>query len=475
MNIIKNCWRWLIRPTLVRRLLFWQMLLLILVWSFSLMYSMTDDNVGSEFPKLNHSYILLTEITEQLADDPDKQKQLIQRFDLALQQDYGGDIPGFAYRIMVWDGDRLLYQSPELPTDLRYQQIEHFETLCSASDSSCWNAYTRQQPQSNIRVTFLASKLGGFLIYSTIHTKNFYLLPLITSLPLLLFPAWLTVYLGLRPLNKVIHEISQRGPGNLNDLSFRPKHKELATIVDNINILLQRLRTSNTRERSFIADAAHELRTPLAAIRIHVEALGQQIKDMRSTEFLTGILNSTQRATRLVSQLLNLMRNDVTDRVSICSIDLETLLQERLAILSNLAWQKNIELELLSEHSLFIDGYREGVISLIDNLVENAIKYSPPESTVTVGLQKAGNSIELCVKDQGPGIPPELRERVFSRFFRAPDQTENGSGLGLAIVHAVVLQHQGTIELANRHMDGGGLKVTVLLSAAQPPKPQPTD
>ncbi|MBK5143907.1 HAMP domain-containing histidine kinase [Budviciaceae bacterium BWR-B9] len=469
MNIIKSCWRWLLRPTLVRRLLFWQMLLLILVWSFSLMYSMTDDNVGSEFPKLNHSYILLTEIAEQLADTPDKQQQFIQRFDLALQQDYGGDIPGFAYRIIVWNGDKLLYRSPELPADLHYQQIEQFETLCSPSDNSCWNTYTRQQPESNIRVTFLASKLGGFLIYSTIHTKNFYLLPLITSLPLLLFPAWLTVYLGLRPLNKVIHEISQRGPGNLNALLFRPKHKELATIVDSINILLHRLRTSNARERSFIADAAHELRTPLAAMHIHVEALGQQVKDIRSGELLTGILSSTQRATRLVSQLLNLMRNDVIDKVSICSIDLETLLQERLAILSNLAWQKGIELELLSEQSLFIDGYREGVISLIDNLVENAIKYSPSESTVTVSLQKTDNNIELCVKDQGPGIPPALRERVFSRFFRAPDQSENGSGLGLAIVHAVVLQHQGAIELTNRQLDGSGLKVTVLLPAALPP------
>lgn len=463
MNMIKRCWLWLIRATLVRRLLFWQMLLLTVIWSASVVYSISSFNIGSEFPKLNHSYILLAEMVEQLAETPDKQKQFIKRFDLALMQDYGGDMPGFAYRIMIWDGDKLIYHSPELPTDLQYKQLDRLETLCSRSDNICWNTYTRQPLESDIRVTFLASQLEGWGAYSSINTNNYYLLPLMISLPLLFFPAWLTIYLGLRPLNKVIHEVSQRGPQNLTDLSFRPKHKELVTMVDSINILLQRLRISNARERSFVADAAHELRTPLAAMRVHVEALGRQVKDIRLNELIVGILNSNRRATRLVSQLLNLMRNDVTDNTLPVAIDLEPLLQERMAILSDFARQKNIELELLAEHPLLIYGYREGVISLVDNLVENAIKYGPEGSTVTVNLQKIGNDIELSVSDHGPGIPPELRKRVLDRFFRLPDQTEVGSGLGLAIVHAVVLQHRGKIKLTHSQADGTGLKVIIRL------------
>lgn len=394
---------WLTKPTLVRRLLFWQMLLLTVIWLTTLLYSMSPHNLGSEFPKFKQTYTLLAELTEQMRDNPEKRQHFIHRFDLALQQDYGGDMPGFAYRVMIQQGDQIVYRSPHLPSDLHYRSTDKLETLCSISQGSCWYTYTSKPLESDIYVTFLLSQLEMGVFYSTVNTTNFYLTPIIISLPLLLFPAWLTIYIGLRPLNKVIHEVSQRGPRDLTELTFKPKHKELVTMVDNINMLLQRLRTSSARERSFIADAAHELRTPLAAMRIHVEALEQQAKGHNFNELLTGILNSNWRATRLVSQLLNLMRNDVADNSATALIDLESLLQERLAVLSGLALQKNIEVELLSEPELFIDGYREGLISLTDNLVENAIKYSPKESTVTISLHRVDNQIELVVSDRGPG------------------------------------------------------------------------
>ena len=255
-------------------------------------------------------------------------------------------------------------------------------------------------------------------------------------------------------------EVAARGPQDLRPLAFKPPHGELAALVDNINALLQRVDASAARERSFIADATHELRTPLAAMRVNVEALQGQAHDARQQELLDGILNSGNRAARLVGQLLQLTRSEVqADAGELPRRQaLDTLLQDRLAALSGLAQAGDIELELQASVSLSVPGQRESLVSLIDNLVENAIKYSPRGSSVTVSLHAERGQAVLHVADQGPGIAPALYERVFDRFFRAPQQAQPGSGLGLSIVASVVRQHGGTIQL---HSGNGGLGLLV--------------
>jgi two-component system sensor histidine kinase QseC len=222
-------------------------------------------------------------------------------------------------------------------------------------------------------------------------------------------------------------------------------------------------------ERSFIADAAHELRTPIAAMRINVEALqqqncGQASSNPRAQELLAGMLRSLERATRLVAQLLSLMRSESQlARAQPEVLALDELAQDRLALLSQAAELRGVELSLQSTPRLRVLGERERLTSMLDNLIDNAIKYSPKAGVVHLALEAAQGQICLMVQDQGPGIAADLRERVFDRFFRAADQSQSGSGLGLAIVKNVVDHLGGQIVLTERPDHEPGLCVKVWL------------
>ena len=229
-------------------------------------------------------------------------------------------------------------------------------------------------------------------------------------------------------------------------------------MVDAINIFLARVRESTERERVFIADAAHELRTPLAAMRINVEALQSYVSSDRQQELLAGIIRSNSRAARLVNQLLLLMHSEARIDTVMAPVPLTTLIQERMAALSPLAAERGIELEFYSHDETWVTGVRERLMSLIDNVIENAVKYSPQGGRVEVEVRTRDESTQLRVSDAGPGIPVELRERVFDRFFRDPGQMQSGSGLGLAIVKAVAQQHNSSVSLSTSAE--GGLMVT---------------
>jgi len=242
--------------------------------------------------------------------------------------------------------------------------------------------------------------------------------------------------------------------------------------VQSINSLLLRVRDSTTRERSLIADAAHELRTPLAAMRVNVEAMKEQSTDEGQRELMANLLRSNDRAARLVGQLLQLMRSDaVATNALPVMLSLDGLVQDRLAMIEGVARSRGVELELVCDDAVPVLGERESLVSMIDNLIDNAIKYSPCGATVTVHVAREGAQALLTVADTGPGIPPALRERVFDRFFRNPDQTQSGSGLGLAIVKSVVDRHGGNVVLDEAL--GGGLRARVRLPLAQADVPQP--
>jgi two-component system sensor histidine kinase QseC len=272
----------------------------------------------------------------------------------------------------------------------------------------------------------------------------------------------------LRPFRKVADEVAAKGPDNLEPLVFKPKHRELLLLGKSVNGLLERIRNDVLRERRFIADAAHELRTPLAAMRINVEALQQRAHGPEDRALLEGLVHSGDRATRLVAQLLSLMRSDaVPESARETPLRLDELAQERLAALGGIARERDIELELDAPAAVTIQGERQAITSLLDNLIENAIKYSPPQGVVVVRVMADASGAQLAVEDSGPGIPEELRERVFARFYRAPEQTQSGSGLGLAIVRAVAESHGAAVALENVG-GNGGLRVAVKFAAEMP-------
>ena len=456
-------WDTLRRPTLVRRLMMAQMLMLTVLWSLAVAYVLFEGTGEASNVSRGVLHAIIS-VADNLAGQPQRQEQSLRAIDEALREEFEmGQVPELAPRILVWREGKLVYKSPDAPSGIRSAGPEQMEVVYIKGQA--WRS--RSLVEGATRVTVLEAG-GAWQFFITINSHGYYLLPLLISLPFLLVPAWLSIRLAMRPWRKVAQEVAARGPQDLRPLAFKPPHGELAALVDNINALLQRVDASAARERSFIADATHELRTPLAAMRVNVEALQGQAHDARQQELLDGILNSGNRAARLVGQLLQLTRSEVPAGGGELPRRqaLDTLLQDRLAALSGLAQAGDIELELQASVSLSVPGQRESLVSLIDNLVENAIKYSPRGSSVTVSLHAERGQAVLHVADQGPGIAPALYERVFDRFFRAPQQVQPGSGLGLSIVASVVRQHGGTIQL-HRGNGGLGLLVEVRLPLAE--------
>lgn len=456
---LREGWRRLRRPSLVRRLMFAQMATMTLLWSLAIGLvvnsAMTDDL--SVIDASQRSMLL---VAQNLADKPAKQYESLRAMDLALRNAFGnGDDATLSPSVIVWQHGRQVYRSDGVPSDIVNTRPDIAEPV--EIDGKSWRARTIESPSGKTSVTLVTP--GGVQMWLTFQSRGYYLLPLVISVPFLLFPAWLSIRLALRPWRTVAKEIASRGPHDLAPVSIQPRHEELQPLVHNFNALMGRLRASIAREQSFIADAAHELRTPIAAMRVNVEALQalltQYIPTERQHELFARVLSSNARAERLVGQLLRLMRSHANASAP-RPLRLDDLVQERLAALSTLAHVREVEIELVADEPVEIVGDRDGLVSMIDNLIDNATKYSPAGSVVSVGIRRIVDEAVLTVADQGSGIAPALRERVFDRFFRDPDQVQTGSGLGLAIVLAVVDAHGGAIALSDTGT-GKGLQVTV--------------
>ncbi|WP_395316809.1 sensor histidine kinase [Variovorax sp. UC74_104] len=457
--------RWL-QPSLVRRLLFAQIAVAGLLWSATLAFFFYDSNRLPELVRYDRVFQSIMACAQNLAFDPARQQQTLKAFDMALQEtssDFKSD-QDRAPVLQVWQQGRLIYNStpsaPLMHTQMpgRVEQVRAGERV--------WRARSMTSPLLDTRV--LLAEPDVLRLNFTIEHRSYYLLPLAISLPFIVFPAWLSVMLALRPWRQVTKETAERGPADLSPLTFEPPHKELQPLVNGINGLLRSVRDRASRERGLIADAANELRTPLDAMRVNVEALKAQTADAGQRELMANVLRSNDRAARLVGQLQQLMRSDEMPRDAMpATLAFDELVQDRIRLVDSLARARGIALEFARDEAapVPVHGERESLISMVSNLVENAIKYSPDGGTVKVRVGREASEAVLQVTDQGPGIPPALRERVFDRFFRNPDQTQSGSGLGLAIVRSVLEKHGGRIALSDG--DGGrGLCATVWLPSS---------
>ena len=458
----------LLQPSLVRRLLLAQMVLLVLLWLLFIGFLLYQSQHDQSELAQDQRYEMILRTADNLADQPERQRQSLSDID-RFQRDTEGleDEPQMRMSMLVRQGEQLLFISPGLPDSIRNTRLGAIEKLPAGGKT--WRARSVASPRSDVVVT-LVKPANAINVLLTFTARGFLLLPLLVSLPFLAIPAWLSLRMALRPWSRVTEEIAARGPHDLSPLTFEPRHLELRPLVTNLNALLQRVHESARREREFIADAAHELRTPLAAIRINVEALKTEAAEGPRLELLNGMVSGGDRASRVVGQLLSLMRADLAPSHAARRLALVPLVQDRLAMLSGLAAVRNVELALDAQADCFILGEPESLGSMLDNLIENAIKYSPAEGTVCIQVARKAGITELTVSDQGPGIAPDLHTRVFDRFFRVPGQTQTGSGLGLAIVKSAVDRHGGRIALAAA-AGGRGLMVTVSFPALEPLKP----
>ncbi|HEM8062894.1 TPA: HAMP domain-containing histidine kinase [Enterobacter hormaechei] len=454
---MRNFWHHLRLPTLVRRMLVAQMLLLTLLWCLFLTFILLEDLRSPPILTGNETYETVFSLVESMDDRPQARNAVLAAFSKALREGYGGgEDPELSINLIVRKNNEIIFSSDGAPTGVKNSRLGVMQHV--QSEDHTWTSRTLKSAHSDVEVT-LFTPAGSWNFFIYLNSRGYYVMPLMICIPFLLFPAWLSIRIAMRPWNKVVDEISLRTPDDLSPLKAVPRHRELRQTVDAINDFLARVRESAEREKMFIADAAHELRTPLAAMRINVEALQSWVISESQQELLAGIVRSNSRAARLVNQLLLMMHSEAHISTVMSPVPLTTLIQERMAALEPLASGRRIEFEFFADDEIHVAGIRERLVSLIDNLIENAVKYSPEGGRIEVQLQSRDKCAQLRVSDAGPGIPIELRERVFDRFFRDPNQTQSGSGLGLAIVKAVTQQHNGRVSLSTSAE--GGLMVTV--------------
>ena len=298
--------------------------------------------------------------------------------------------------------------------------------------------------------------------------------PLLLLLPLLaLATAW-TVERALRPLRRVTAEVERRDAHSLAPIETPDLPHEVAPLVDELNRLLARLAESFASQRAFVADAAHELRSPLTALSLQLQLL-DRARDTGESEVARQRLRSAiDRATHLVAQLLTLARNEPEGtHAAPVPVPLCEVVREAAGEVQTFADARGTRIDLDLPGDPRVKGDPDGLRMLARNLIDNAVRYSPPGSTVRVRLQAqhAGTvaasaasaptpgAPALTVEDQGPGIPAADRERAFDRFYRRQGSAEGGTGLGLAIVRAIARRHGARVDLSD--CQPHGLRVTV--------------
>ncbi|OGT67204.1 MAG: two-component sensor histidine kinase [Gammaproteobacteria bacterium RIFCSPHIGHO2_12_FULL_45_9] len=327
-------------------------------------------------------------------------------------------------------------------------------------DQDWWRVATNADPVNHL-VVMVASRLDAHTQLENLLARDVVLMMLI-SFPLLGLLIWFIVGRALRPIQDVTEHVSNRAPAFLEPVDPMTAPIEIEPLINALNSLFARLQETFEREKRFTADAAHELRTPLAALNTFTQIALRAHTPEERREALLNVLSGVNRSTHLVQQLLTLSRMDPgVNQEPAISVDLVKEVADVAAHLTPDALAKDIELELIApSDSLHIMGHPVAISILARNLVDNAIRYSPIGSTVSIYIEPHDKYVTLRVVDNGPGIPEELRERVFERFFRVMGTKASGSGLGLGIVLQIVKLHHARIDLKTP-LHGSGLDFQV--------------
>jgi two-component system, OmpR family, sensor kinase len=270
----------------------------------------------------------------------------------------------------------------------------------------------------------------------------------------------LTIRKELEPIRDLADELSRRDVGSLQPVVMPHAPAELGSVVSTLNRLLVQLDTSLQAHKRFIANAAHELRTPITALNLEVGNLMRGQSMVQMLEAAARLKLGTQRAQHLLQQMLALARLEARTKAGPrATVDLQHLAQQSMMDLSALASHRGIEFALDANGSTLVQGDADDLRLMLDNLLGNALKFSPPDTVVEMHIVHQGQSVTLMLRDYGPGISPELRERILLPFVRADAMVE-GAGLGLSIVQEVALNHGATLSFEGPP-DGIGLLVRV--------------
>ncbi|MGH8738689.1 MAG: ATP-binding protein [Burkholderiales bacterium] len=406
------------------------------------------------------TYLVARKEANELADYHLQQMALSFR-DHALANDLipHEDEPGQSLEVLVqiWneEGVRLYMSHPRSGIPDRAQL--GFADV--ASREGRWRVYSVQVKDHVIQVAQPYAVRDR--IAATVALRTAW--PLAAVLPLLGLLIWFTVGRGLSPLERLARDVRRRSPDALDALPQGGLPEEVRPLVQSLNDLLQRLERALHTQRAFVADAAHELRTPLTALRLQAQVAERATDQAERGEALGSLKQGVERASHVVQQLLTLAREEYPPASEPGPVRLDELARDVVAQYTPLAQTRGVDLGLAQVEPVTTAGAAAALRTLLSNLVDNAVRYTPAAGRVDVAAFRDGTQAALEVSDSGPGIPPEERTRVFDRFYRRAGESSDGSGLGLAIVKQIVARHGGTIALADAGAGAGGLRVAVRL------------
>ena len=371
--------------------------------------------------------------------------------------------PGFkqgsAYQVYSLAGE-LLLRSHDAPNAPLAASPGFSDVSAAGAD---WRAYRRVDPANDFVIIVAHRIAEREALVRDLALRL--VVPVFVALPLLALAIWLAVSRGLRPLQRLASEVHERGASRLDPLREAAAPVEVAPLVTEMNDLFGRLERSFQAERRLTGDAAHQLRTPLAALRAHAEVALTSHSEDRRRRSLQQVVEGVERATRSVEQMLLLARIDADRALEHMEpVELEPLCEEAVLQARAAARDPNAQIEVRVPEGLAIPGDRAMMLGLVRNLVDNALRFASPGGRVRVSVQLESAEAVLAVEDSGPGVPQESRDRIFDRFHRGDDPRGEGSGLGLSIVRRIAELHGGRAT-ATSSPALGGLRVEVRLPA----------
>jgi two-component system OmpR family sensor kinase len=369
----------------------------------------------------------------------------------------GQQLEGFDFVIQVWGKDGVqVYQSRPfrfLPprTELGYSNV--------LLENGEWRVYAVRHKQRLLQV---AQKLEARRARATVLALST-LWPVIPVSLVLFIAAWWGVTAVLAPVNRIGDELAERNADSLAPVSAAGAPSEVSRLVTELNSLLARMVQALQAQQRFVADAAHELRSPITALKLQVQTLARSKDEQAVAQGIARLQGGVDRASRLVEQLLLLARQDPAAHQAGAApgnaVSLTRCVEQALADVAPLAQSRHIMLHYPHLPELQVLGDEESLRVMIRNVLDNAVRYIPEQGSVAVSLQASSSGARLTVEDSGPGIPAPERERIFDRFYRLPGTSASGSGLGLAIVKTIADRHKAQITLAQAEL--GGLSFSV--------------
>lgn len=362
----------------------------------------------------------------------------------------------------IWAGEQLLTHSRRAPHQRLSATTEGFSDV--TIDGRAWRVFSVWSPQNRYLVQVADSAKSRDEVSGEIASHL--LSPLAFGLPLFGLALGAFVVVAFRPLARLADSIGAQAPQRLQPIALERAPREIIPILERLNRLFGEVRRAQEDERRFTADAAHELRTPLAALQTHAEVAQGAADEATRQRALAHLISGSQRAARLVDQLLTLARLDAQSALPNPEpCPLQALVVDTVATLVPNALAKDVEVEVADEReeirSARVAGAPMLLQVLVRNLVDNAIRYTPAGGQVSIALRLEGGKLALHVSDSGPGIPEALRAEATGRFRRFDTTGAEGHGLGLSIVARIAELHGATLVLGPA-TDGGGLDAAVL-------------